>query len=258
MTYGKKVCNTLKEIRQQIADKNEIEYTTSECHFDEECKGTCPKCESEIKYLENELFKRKQLGQAVAIAGISLGIAGTFSAYNLPQQTNTSISAEQEMATDMENSDTISAISKDSIKFMPLDIIEDLIVEDVIKDKVFLFVGGIEQIPVFPGGEKALTKFLQKNIVYPKGAKEKGIEGEVVISFVVEQDGSLNNFKIQKSVHPLLDEEALRVVKIMPKWESGKEFGKNVSQRLSLPVKFVLYDGKKIKTKRHDTRKKSL
>jgi len=88
MTYGRKVCNTLKEIRRQIADKNEIEYTTSECHFEGECEGTCPKCESEVKYLENELHRRTQLGKAVAVAGISLGMAGTFSACNTPKQEN--------------------------------------------------------------------------------------------------------------------------------------------------------------------------
>jgi hypothetical protein len=75
MTYGRKICNTLKEIRQQIADKNEVEYNSTECHFEGECKGTCPKCESEVKYLETELHKRTQLGKAVAVAGIALGIA---------------------------------------------------------------------------------------------------------------------------------------------------------------------------------------
>ena len=75
MTRGRKVCNVLREIRRQIADRNDIEYTTSECPVVEECSGTCPKCESEVKYLENELHKQRLLGKAVAIAGISLGIA---------------------------------------------------------------------------------------------------------------------------------------------------------------------------------------
>ena len=82
MTHGKKVCKILKEIRQEIADKNEIEYITSECHYHGACKGTCPKCEAELKYLENELQKRKQLGKVATIAGISLGIAGAFTTCN--------------------------------------------------------------------------------------------------------------------------------------------------------------------------------
>ncbi len=67
----------MKEIRTQIAAKNDIEYITSECGFQGECKGTCPKCEEELRYLENELRKRQQLGKVVALAGISLGVVGT-------------------------------------------------------------------------------------------------------------------------------------------------------------------------------------
>jgi len=86
MTYGKEVCKTLKGIRQEIADRNDIKYSTSECHFDGECEGTCPKCESDLKYLEKELRKRTQLGKAVSVAGISLGIASVFSTYSASAQ----------------------------------------------------------------------------------------------------------------------------------------------------------------------------
>ena len=78
MTHGKKICTALKEVRQQIADKNDIKYAAEECHFEGECEGTCPKCEAELKYIENELHKRKQLGKVATIAGIatvSLGMA---------------------------------------------------------------------------------------------------------------------------------------------------------------------------------------
>ena len=71
MNYGKEVCKTLKGIRQEIADKNEIAYSTTECHVEEECQGTCPKCEAELKYIENELHKRKQLGKVATVAGIA-------------------------------------------------------------------------------------------------------------------------------------------------------------------------------------------
>jgi hypothetical protein len=85
MTRGKKTCKILKEIRQQIAEKNDIEYITSECHFQGECQGTCPKCEAELKYLENELQKRRQLGKTAAIAGIatiSLGMAVSMTTFS--------------------------------------------------------------------------------------------------------------------------------------------------------------------------------
>ena len=80
MTYGRTVCDKLKEIRLDIANKNDILLETSECHFDGECQGTCPKCEAEVRLLENELLKRKHLGKVATIAGISFGIASTFSA----------------------------------------------------------------------------------------------------------------------------------------------------------------------------------
>ena len=95
MSHGKKVCKILKEIRQQIAEKNDIALVTSECHFQGECKGTCPKCEAEVKFLENELNRRRQLGKAVAIAGISLGVAGTFAGCGTPKQEKLKISEEK-------------------------------------------------------------------------------------------------------------------------------------------------------------------
>ncbi|MCL2329128.1 MAG: carboxypeptidase-like regulatory domain-containing protein [Bacteroidetes bacterium] len=80
MTKGKQTCKILKQIRTQIAAKNDIEYITSECNFKGECAGTCPKCEEEVRYLENELRRRQQLGKVVTIAGISLGVVGTCAA----------------------------------------------------------------------------------------------------------------------------------------------------------------------------------
>ena len=71
---GKSKCKILKQIRQQIATENDIEFITSECKFQGECSGTCPKCEAEVRYLEQELQKRRQAGKAVAIAGIATAL----------------------------------------------------------------------------------------------------------------------------------------------------------------------------------------
>lgn len=71
---GKEKCKVLKEIRKQIAEKNDIEYAVSECTFQGECKGTCPKCEAELRYLERELERKKNLGRAVCIVGISSSV----------------------------------------------------------------------------------------------------------------------------------------------------------------------------------------
>ncbi|MCL2329129.1 MAG: hypothetical protein FWC39_11545 [Bacteroidetes bacterium] len=77
---GKEICEQLKEIRLQIAKENEIDYETSECTFEGECKGSCPRCDAELQYLENELHKRKHFGKKVAIAGVSLGMTLSMSA----------------------------------------------------------------------------------------------------------------------------------------------------------------------------------
>jgi periplasmic protein TonB len=96
--------------------------------------------------------------------------------------------------------------------------------------------------PAYPGGDKAMGAFLSKNIKYPSQAKEDGIKGTVYIKFVVEKDGSVADVVVSKGVHPLLDAEALRVVKAMPKWAAGKQSGQAVATQFTLPVKFQLAD----------------
>lgn len=71
---GRNICNTLKAIRKQIADANEIEYSPEECHFKGECKGTCPKCEQDVRYLEQELRLKQIAGKVIKVAGVALGI----------------------------------------------------------------------------------------------------------------------------------------------------------------------------------------
>lgn len=118
----------------------------------------------------------------------------------------------------------------------------------------FLFTGAIsyaqpneemiydypEQMPEFPGGGDALDQFLKENLKYPEEAKNKQIQGKVYVGFVVEKDGSVTNIQIRKSAHPLLDAEAMRVVKLMPKWKPGSMRGKTVRTRYTLPVIFSL------------------
>lgn len=74
VTRGRNICNTLKAIRKQIADANEIEYSPEECHFKGECKGTCPKCEQDVRYLEKELRLKQIAGKVIKVAGVALGI----------------------------------------------------------------------------------------------------------------------------------------------------------------------------------------
>lgn len=97
-----------------------------------------------------------------------------------------------------------------------------------------------EEMPMYPGGTGELMKFLSKNLQYPASSMEKGIQGRVVVQFVVQKDGSIENAKIVRSVDPLLDKEALRVINQMPKWEPGKVQGKAVPVKYTVPVNFKL------------------
>ena len=98
----------------------------------------------------------------------------------------------------------------------------------------------VEIMPEFPGGEQELMKFLKDNIVYPKIAIETNISGKVIVSFIVESDGSLSNIGIARSASPSLDKEALRVVEKMPKWSPGKQRQKPVRVNYNLPIDFIL------------------
>ena len=75
---GKKKCKILREIRQKIADENDIPFVTEECRYKGECKGTCPRCESELRYLEQQLEKRRSLGKAVTVSALAVGLAASF------------------------------------------------------------------------------------------------------------------------------------------------------------------------------------
>ena len=101
----------------------------------------------------------------------------------------------------------------------------------------------VEEQPMFPGGMEEMMKFLQQNIKYPIEAQEQGKQGRVIVQFVVNKDGSISNDSVVRSVDPLLDAEALRVVRSMPNWKPGKQRGKEVRVRFTLPVSFRLSGG---------------
>ena len=97
-----------------------------------------------------------------------------------------------------------------------------------------------EVMPQFPGGDQAMMDFVAKNVQYPKEAMEKGISGRVFVSFIVEKDGSISETEIVKGIGGGCDEEAVRVVKAMPKWKPGKEKGKPVRVSYMMPIFFKL------------------
>ena len=97
-----------------------------------------------------------------------------------------------------------------------------------------------EQMPEFPGGVEALMDFVAKNVVYPQEAMDKEISGRVYVSFVIEKDGSVNEVKVMKGIGGGCDDEAVRVIKAMPKWKPGKQDGKPVRVSYMMPITFKL------------------
>lgn len=115
---------------------------------------------------------------------------------------------------------------------------EIAVVEEEEETQEVFFI--VEEMPVFPGGEEALRKFIAQSVKYPVIAQENGIQGRVFVSFVVNQKGEVTNVKVARPFDPNLDKEAVRVVQSMPKWSPGKQRGKAVKVSYTVPINFVL------------------
>lgn len=274
MFYGKKVCASLKQVRKQIADANGIPYEVTECQHQGNCKGTCPKCEAELRYIENQLSLRRAAGMAVSIVGLSLGVAATFASCSAPQPTGPSQSSEsvqpvppsiqEEYEGEIILDGDVCAPESEPVQDpKPLD-------QCIIEDNFELLAGGedveidgmvtkedygpiegeevdsetcftvVEEEPEFPGGTEELMDFIKKNLRYPEFMAESCIQGRVTLSFVVEKDGSITDIQEMRSPSEYLTEEAIRVVKLMPKWKPGKQRGQAVRVKYMLPITFRL------------------
>ena len=135
-----------------------------------------------------------------------------------------------EESTIQASDDTQAAVE---VKYTPVEVEE----EEVEEQQIFQVV---EEMPEFPGGMGECMKFLAKNIKYPTIAQENGVQGRVIVQFVVNRDGSIVDPVVMRGVDPHLDKEALRVIGMMPKWKPGKQRGKEVRVKYTVPVMFRL------------------
>ena len=138
--------------------------------------------------------------------------------------------ADVEESTIQASDDTQQAVE---VKYTPVEVEE----EEVDEEQIFQIV---EEQAQYPGGMAECMKFLSKNIKYPTISQENGVQGRVIVQFVVNRDGSIVDAKVMRGVDPYLDKEALRVVGLMPKWSPGKQCGKAVRSQFILPVMFRL------------------
>lgn len=128
------------------------------------------------------------------------------------------------------------------------DINRDRVVKEVVevkpvekpKDEGPVSMAMVEQKPSFPGGDAAMYKWLNDNIIYPAAASEEGVQGKVTVQFIVEKDGSISHVQVVRGKHPALDAEAARVIRKMPRWTPGRNNGQPVRVTYHLPVQFKL------------------
>ena len=135
---------------------------------------------------------------------------------------------------EVETTSTVEIVeesTKEAIEFTPMEVQE----EEEEEEETFQVV---EKVAGFPGGQAKLMEFLRKELVYPQIAIDNNVQGRVIVQFVVNKDGSIQDVKVARGVDPVLDEEAIRVVKKMPKWIPAEQRGKTVRSRFQLPVMF--------------------
>lgn len=149
---------------------------------------------------------------------------------------------EEEMKSQVELNQTPVAISLADVKGNDEKGGQDIadIKQNVTQEEEEKIFDVIEQMPQFPGGDIELMKYLSANVKYPVIAQENGIEGRVIIGFVVSKNGVISDVTVLRSLDPSCDKEAVRVVKTLPKWIPGKQNGVNVNVRFTLPVNFKL------------------
>ena len=139
-----------------------------------------------------------------------------------------------EVAEDFDFNSEMEEDAEVEIREVEAEVVEE---EEPAEQEVFLIV---EQMPVFPGGDAELRKYLAQSVKYPVIALENGIQGRVFVKFVIAADGSVTNVEVARPFDPNLDKEAVRVVKSMPKWTPGKQRGKAVRVSYTVPINFVL------------------
>ena len=274
MARGKQTCRILKEIRRQIAEANDIEFATSECRYKGDCLGTCPKCEAEVRYLEQQLRARSLAGKAVTLAGMSAGLVlmagcGGSSAPPPDKELQGEAVALQEKvevpSVSGDVSDIVGTEDESAVEGMVLvaprkpcaaggdgrtddsevmQTVGEVPGYDVppyeVTDGSDTIYSVVEEMPEFPGGSAALHKFIADNLRYPEGLAENCIQGRVIVDFCVDALGRVRDPKIKRSLHPALDKEAIRVVGLLPDFKPGRHNGRKVNVRLSLPIHICL------------------
>ena len=257
MKRGKQTCKILKEIRRQIAAENDIKLVIEECTYQGDCRGTCPKCEAEVRYLERELEKRQRMGKAAMVAGLSVGLLGA-SQVALAQQPDT-ITPKSNYSEEL--MEKVAILGEIPIRYIAIDLfahreVMDLFAPSVTKnlDIVGFNLNApddwnwtsendfMELVKAnISGGESELIDFISQNL----GKNADGnAYGDMEVAFTVEPNGKLSHIEIIKGINEQLDAQVAALFKFMEWkpaiWEliSGEKipFACQCVQKLHFPM----------------------
>lgn len=260
MNHGKETCRILKELRHKIAEANDIVLETSECRFKGDCTGTCPRCESEVRYLERQLAARRRAGKAVRLAGLAAGAIIMSGCGNVsdskPTETllgdvvdtiiaeemcDTVVQTKENNVNNIENVSQRNA-SKDSVKtdtsvadnnnpdFSLINSIDFGEIEDG-HDPVY-------SPPTFPGGEIALERFINRHIIYPDILKDEAISGSVIVEVTIDVDGKVTEPVVISGLDPVLDRQALKIASLLPDFSPATLDHSRVKSIVKLAIDF--------------------
>ena len=235
MKNGKHICETLKKVRLDIARANGIKYTPRECHHEGDCKGTCPACESEMRFLEREIARKRSLGKAALVAGVSLGLTSFMatSCDQINQTIQSIVHSDDYIEGPLEGEILAPDVEQDSVRAELYTMQSDV---RFIENE---YIDGPKA--VFPGGKGALFRFIKKNFVCPEVDDENTFS---IIEVTIDPEGNVRDALAYYSLDTAFNAEALRVTKLLPKFEPAKdEDGTVVESRY-----YLLFDAKRLKT----------
>ncbi len=257
MKHGKKICETLKAIRSEIASANEIEYTPIKCTHKGDCAGTCPACESETRWLERQLRLRHALGKAVTIAGVSMALTVAASAATpssldpgkkktkhrqravIEEQTDGYI---QQVRQELVSSDSTTNVRDNRREARTMGLVSRFMPHP---DSIYTKV---EVEAFYPDGDEALDSIIRDQLYIPdeilEPIKEVGgkVKARCIVKALVERDGTISDAVIEKTTTAaIFDEEALRAIKNLPKLHPATIEDVPVRSWKLIPVEFV-YD----------------
>lgn len=247
MTRGKHTCKILKDIRRQIAEANDIEFVTSECKHKGDCLGTCPKCEAEVRYLEQQLRARSLAGKAVALAGISAGLLFMPSC---------SSSASDSSNNDYDENYVVDVCEDDNIDFgeivegeveipIPGEVerpaVDDIAVDDIIE---YWITDSADVRPQFPGGIEALERFINERY----SEEDQWIVNSGNMYITVDRNGKVTDTR-GYGVN-ILGEQLNRIAKQLPDFTPAIKDSKPVPVNITIEL-WMYEEGVKINSIRY-------